>query len=166
MYKLIDTVDRIFMGAVAVLMGVLVVVITADVVGRYGFGSSLIFANELSRMCFIWMTFLVMPLGISRGLHVAVTTIPDALSDGPRRWAYRAAVVAVFILMSVVLAGALVSIRARSLEVLNTLPVTAAWFFYPLVLGSSWSLVHLVFRFVDGKPVARKEDNLTEQALP
>lgn len=166
MTRLLDTVDRIFMGAVAVLMGVLVVVITADVVGRYGFGSSLIFANELSRMCFIWMTFLVMPLGISRGLHVAITTIPDLLADGPRKWAYRAGIVAVFVLMCVVLAGSLVSIRARSLEVLNTLPITAAWFFYPLALGSAWSLVHLMFRFIDGKPVVRLDDGLTEQALP
>lgn len=158
--------DRIFLGAVTLLMGVLVAVIAADVVARYGFSRSLLFANELSRMCFIWMTFLVMPLGIARGLHVAVTTVPDALSEPLRKLVYRACIAAVFVLMIVVFMGAVVSIRARSFETLNTLPVSAAWYFYPLALGAAWSLVHLVARFIDGKAVERHDGGVAEQALP
>lgn len=153
------------MGAIALLMAVLVIVITADVIGRYMFGKSLIFASELSRMCFIWMTFLVMPLGISKGLHVAITTLPDALGPKARSLAYRLGVVIVFVLMCVVLAGSVVSIRARSFEPLNTMPISAAWYYYPLAIGSAWSLVHLIVRFVEGKPVERT-DSLTEHALP
>jgi TRAP-type C4-dicarboxylate transport system permease small subunit len=162
--KYLDGVDRGLTGVIALLMATLVIVITADVVGRYIFGKSLIFASELSRMCFIWITFLVMPLGISRGLHVAITTLPDALGPKARGMVYRLGVVIVFVLMCVVLAGAVVSIRARSFEPLNTLPVSAAWYYYPLAIGAVWSLVHLIVRFVDGKPVERNE-NPTEHAL-
>lgn len=156
MEKLLDTVDRVFMVAVGVIMAVLVVVVVIDVAGRYGFGRSLLIANELSRMAFIWMTFLVMPLGVSRGLHVAVTTVLNALPAPARRLLYRAGILLVALLMGVVLAGAIVSIQARSLEVLNTLPVSAAWYYYPLAIGSAWSIVHLFARFAAGEPVERR----------
>jgi TRAP-type C4-dicarboxylate transport system permease small subunit len=165
MMRVLDAVDRVLIVAVMILMGVLVIVITADVIGRYGFSQSLLFANELSRMTFIWMTFLTMPLGISRGLHVAVTTVPDALPASWRPWLYRVGIISVFVLMCVVFTGAVVSIRARSFEMLNTLPVSAAWYYYPLAAGSAWSAIHLVARFIAGKPVERTDEGLTEQAV-
>ncbi|MEQ1950105.1 TRAP transporter small permease [Mesorhizobium sp. CN2-181] len=165
MTRVLDAVDRALMVAVTLLIAILVVVIAADVVGRYGFGKSLLFANELSRMAFIWMTFLTMPLGISRGLHVAVTTVPDALPEAYRPWLYRIGVAAVFVLMCVVCWGSVVSIKARSFEMLNTLPISAAWYYYPLAAGSAWSAVHLVARLIAGKPVERTDNGLTEQAV-
>lgn len=164
MKRYLDGVDRSLTIVIALLMATLVVVITADVVGRYIFGKSLIFASELSRMCFIWITFLVMPLGISKGLHVAITTLPDSLGPTGRAIVYRLGAAIVFVLMLVVLSGAVVSIKARSFEPLNTLPVSAAWYYYPLAIGSGWSLVHLIVRFIEGKPVERNQ-SLTEHAL-
>lgn len=164
MKRYLDGVDRGLTGVIALLMATLVAVITADVAGRYMFGRSIIFASELSRLCFIWITFLVMPLGIARGLHVAITTVPDMLGPKGAAFAYRLGVAIVFVLMIVVLSGAVVSVKARSIEPLNTLPISAAWYYYPLVIGSVWSLVHLIVRFIDGQPVGRT-DSPAEHAL-
>lgn len=154
------------MGAVAVLMAIIVAVIACDVVGRYGFSRSILFSNELSRLSFIWMTFLVMPLGVSRGLHVAITSLRDRVPTMFRAALVRLAAAAIIALMVVVFMGAWVSIRGRSSEMLNTLPLSAAWFYYPLAIGSAWSIVHLLVQFVTGLPVERKYEEETPQALP
>src|SRR5687768_16242696 len=114
MTRLIAPIDRIFMGAVIALMLLIVVTISADVVGRYRLQRSLLFSNELSRLCFVWMCFLVMPLGISKGLHVAITTLEAHLPAAAMKAIFRLCTIAVIVLMAVVFAGAAVSIRARS----------------------------------------------------
>ncbi len=154
------------MGLIVVSMAIIVTTIACDVVGRYGFGKSLLFANELSRMAFIWMSFLVMPLGISRGLHVAITSIVDSVPAHVRRLMFRFSVAWIIALMVVVLMGAWVSIRGRSSEMLNTLPVSAAWFYYPLAIGAAWSIVHLVVQFFRGEPPVRQIADESTQALP
>ncbi|WAP66941.1 TRAP transporter small permease [Jiella pelagia] len=150
MRKLLEFGDRVLMGAVVAAMAVIVLTVAADVVGRYGFNRSIIFANELSRLAFIWLSFLVMPLGISRGLHVSITSLLDSLPARVASLVVRAGQLAVIVLMGVVFAGAWVSIRGRSAEMLNTLPLSAAWFYYPLAIGSVWSIVHLLVQFVAG----------------
>lgn len=166
MDRFIDLVDRILMGAVAVLMAIIVVVIACDVVGRYGFSKSILFSNELSRLSFIWMTFLVMPLGVSRGLHVAITSLRDNVPAAFRSTLVRLAAAAIIVLMAVVFLGAWVSIRGRSSEMLNTLPLSAAWFYYPLAIGSAWSIVHLLVQLVRGLPVERAFEDDTRQVQP
>jgi TRAP-type C4-dicarboxylate transport system permease small subunit len=160
---IVRMIDRVLQGAVALLMAIIVVTVACDVVGRYGFGRSLLFSNELSRLAFIWMTFLVMPLGIAAGLHVAITSVLDSLPPAARALLYRTGVVAMLALMAVVLAGAWVSIGARANERLNTLPLSAAWFYYPLAIGAAWSIVHLLIGLVRGAPVERP---LAEGAEP
>lgn len=157
-------IDRAFMGAVAILMAIIVVTVACDVVGRYGFGQSLLFSNELSRLAFIWMTFLAMPLGVAAGLHVAITSVLDALPPFFRAQLYRIGIVAVVLVMAVVFSGAWVSIEGRSSEMLNTLPLSAAWFYYPLAIGSAWSIVHLVVAFFRGTPLERELGEETGQA--
>jgi len=162
---ILNGIDNMIQLMLILLMATLVGTVTADVIGRYFIGKSLIFSNELSRICFIWITFLVMPLGISRGLHVAITTLPDMLSESRRRFIYRLGVAIIAVLMVVVLMGAWVSVKARGLEPLNTLPISAAWFYYPLLFGAAWSLVHLGVLFCRGE-APRDDSSITEHALP
>ncbi|MBP0617411.1 TRAP transporter small permease [Jiella mangrovi] len=150
MHKVLDFVDRVMTGVVVIALAIIVVVVAIDVVGRYGFGHSLIFANELSRLAFLWMSFLVMPLGISRGMHVSITSVIDGVPAVFRGLLVRAGCLATIVLMGVVFAGAWISIERRSVEMLNTLPISAAWFFYPLAFGSAWSIVHLLVLLVEG----------------
>ncbi|GGB09443.1 TRAP transporter small permease [Allosediminivita pacifica] len=142
--------DRLFMTGVILMMGVICATIIADVIARYIFSSAIIFSSELSRLGLIWLTFLVMPLGISRGMHVAITAVQDNVPPLLRTGMWALSTLFVIALMVVVLMGALTSIDARSYEQMNTLPLTAAWYFHPVALGAGWSLVHLVVQLVDG----------------
>ena len=147
--------DRVFMAGVAASMALVVAIVAADVISRFVFGSSIIVSGELSRLGLVWMTFLVMPLGVSRGLHVAITSAVDPLPLPLRRAVFRIGTALVLALMGVVLAGAWISIGARSYESLNTLPLTAAAFFWPVLLCAGWAIVHLTVQFVTGRAAER-----------
>ncbi|MCC5969042.1 MAG: TRAP transporter small permease [Pararhodobacter sp.] len=69
-------------GVLAGLIGLLLVVLVTQVVLRYGFGISLIWADEVSRHMLIWATFLGVALAYERGELAGVTMLRDAL---PRR---------------------------------------------------------------------------------
>ena len=64
------------------LMIALLVVMNLQVVMRYGFNASLIWAEELSRYALIWLVFLAVAFAYRRGEIAALTLLPAAL---PRR---------------------------------------------------------------------------------
>ena len=100
---------RIFVAGVAAAMTGIFVTVFADVLGRYLLNAGFIFANELSRLGFVWMTFLVMPLAVSRGLHVAITSVVDSLPQEARPWVFRLAVLLGGGFLLVVMIGAWIS---------------------------------------------------------
>lgn len=152
---IIDRVDRALEILLTVLTGVIVATIVVDVVARYGFNNSLLFANELSRLCFIWLSFLFMPLGIARGLHVSITSLEGVLGSVARAAVFRVGLLIVALVMAAVLIGGIISVRARMDERMLALPLSVAWFYAPLVIGSVWSLVHLGVAALRGERALR-----------
>lgn len=61
----------------------IVAIMTAQVIARYVFGSSLIWAEELCRYILIWQTFLFVGLACTKGELVAVDVVPLML---PPKW--------------------------------------------------------------------------------
>lgn len=155
MSRVLSIVDLAVQGLIIFLMALLVVVISADVAARYFFGGSLVYSNELSRMTFIWICFLGMPLCIVKGLNVAITALESRLSRELQKITYRLGVVMVIVLLGVVAYGAWISIGERSAERLNTIPLSAAWFFFPVLIGSLHSILHLIQEFIRGERAVR-----------
>lgn len=155
MIRVLSWIDFVVSGVIVALMVLLVTVISADVVARYALGGSLVYSNELSRMSFIWICFLGMPICIVKGLNVAITALESRLSEPMQRLTYRLGVVMVAILLGVVAYGAWISIEMRSVEQLNTIPVSAAWFFFPVLFGSVHSILHLIPEFMRGERAVR-----------
>lgn len=70
---------------------VLLAVMTAQIVLRYGFSTSLIWAEEACRYLLIWVSFLAAMLAYERGEIASVPMLRDAL---PRRWGLVLAILA------------------------------------------------------------------------
>jgi TRAP-type transport system small permease protein len=67
-------------GAVLVaMMGVMVALVFGNVVARYVFNLSFIWAEELSQYLMVWVTFLGAGLAFTQGRHVAVELLQDAV---------------------------------------------------------------------------------------
>jgi len=71
--------------AIAALFAATIVVITAQVLWRYAFGSPLVWTEELARYLFMWITFLGAALAVRDGTHIRVTLLVDRLPAGVRR---------------------------------------------------------------------------------
>ncbi|WP_417434396.1 TRAP transporter small permease [Hoeflea sp.] len=66
-----------------VLMATLLTVMTAQVIMRYGFNSSLLWSEELCRYLLIWASFLAMIFAYERGEIAALSILADALPRVP-----------------------------------------------------------------------------------
>ncbi|MCC7485195.1 MAG: TRAP transporter small permease subunit, partial [Burkholderiales bacterium] len=65
-------VNRLVELVVIAQFAVLVAVVTAAVFARYVLNDSIVWAEELSRYLFIWVTFLGGGLGMGTNIHVGV----------------------------------------------------------------------------------------------
>lgn len=81
-------------GLLIALMAAMALLVIANVIGRYVFNHSFVWAEELSRYMMVWVGFLGSGLVLRIGAHLAVDVFQDLL---PRRGAQlmRAGVVAV-----------------------------------------------------------------------
>lgn len=68
----------------AALMGIMVVVLSAEVFARYVLSSSLIWASEIALICFIWQVYLASIGVMRRRRHVSVDVLRGMLSGRAR----------------------------------------------------------------------------------
>lgn len=65
------------------LVGALLALMTVQIVMRYGFNSSLLWAEEICRYMLIWLAFLAAALAFERGEVAALTFLSGALPRVP-----------------------------------------------------------------------------------
>ncbi|MGE5338905.1 MAG: TRAP transporter small permease [Gemmatimonadota bacterium] len=73
---------RLEEGLIALLLAVMTLVTFAQVVARYVFNYSFVWALELTMFLFAWLIFLGMSYGVRVGSHIGVDTLVKSL--GPR----------------------------------------------------------------------------------
>ncbi|MCX7787403.1 MAG: TRAP transporter small permease [Spirochaetes bacterium] len=81
--KILDTLDWLIDRLSVGLMGFLLVLTFANVIGRYIFLKSIFFAEELARFLFIWIVFLGAAIIIKTNGHIAVDLLPLKLRGKP-----------------------------------------------------------------------------------
>ncbi|HEX6978290.1 MAG TPA: TRAP transporter small permease [Alphaproteobacteria bacterium] len=67
------------------MMAAMVACVFANVLARYGFGFSIIWAEEISQYLMVWLTYLGAGLAMREGRHVAVELAQDLLPERARR---------------------------------------------------------------------------------
>ena len=144
--------DRVVGWAVIAAMGTIAVVITLQVVMRYGFNSSLDWGWAVPRLAFICGIFLGIPLGLRDGVHVGIDMVSSRISA---RWEQ-----ALRILQLVLMAGLLLVVLIYSLQIaarlwdqaMPTLPISVGVFYAVLAFSATHSLLHLVRASVKPPP--------------
>lgn len=79
MSKLRHAFDLVLSSALIGMLMILLAIMTTQVVLRYGFSSSLIWAEEVSRYLLIWVSFLAAVQAYERGEIASVPMLRDAL---------------------------------------------------------------------------------------
>lgn len=138
--------------AIVGLISVMVAVVSVQVLLRYALNSSLGWADELSRLTFVWSMFLAIPLGIRGGMHIGMEMLTSRLAPAVQNALAR--------LMAAIAAAlmALVTWESARLawdqwdEKLASMEASAAWFIVALAVGCGHSALHLVWIVLTGKP--------------
>lgn len=77
----------IVVSSVCLLVSIIITFI--NTIGRYGFGFSFEWAEELVRYLIILISFLVSAPMITEGAHISMTLLPDNIKNEKFQWFYR-----------------------------------------------------------------------------
>jgi TRAP-type C4-dicarboxylate transport system permease small subunit len=143
--------DRIAAVLVVLAMAGMVVIVSAQVGLRYGLNQSFDWADEVSRLLFVWSVFLAIPLGIARGGHIGIDLLPDRLPVGARRRLLALVDLASAALMAAVAWYAGLQVREQWDEPMSTLDLSVGLFMLPIAVGAAHSALHLIRQAVVGR---------------
>jgi TRAP-type C4-dicarboxylate transport system permease small subunit len=137
--------------AIVALMTVMVGVVSLQVAMRYLLNSSIGWADELSRLTFVWSIFLGIPLGIRAGAHIGMEIVTARL-PGPVRGALARfmAVVAAALMILAAYEAATVAWDQWD-EKMASFEASAQWFLVALAVGCAHSALHLVWIALAGR---------------
>ncbi|EPX81632.1 TRAP transporter small permease [Litoreibacter arenae] len=78
-------IDRLEENAIALMLGIMVILTFVNVIRRYVFNASLIWSLEVVLMLFAWMVLLGISYGIKKNTHLGVDALTNVLPKGPRK---------------------------------------------------------------------------------
>lgn len=83
--KIINSFFKLLELLVVVCMVAMVIMVFGNVVLRYGFNSGIDISDEMSRYCFIWLTYIGAMLAMREGGHLGVDTLVKHLGVGGKK---------------------------------------------------------------------------------
>lgn len=129
---------------VMICAAAMVIVVSSQVVMRYVFNGSFDWADEVSRIAFVWTIFLAIPLGIKDGTHVGIDMLVQHFPPRLRRRTSQLMSALAAAMMAVVAWTSVVVALATWSERLGAINVTSSVFFFPVILGAVHAMLHLV----------------------
>jgi TRAP-type C4-dicarboxylate transport system permease small subunit len=152
--RVLNLLDRAVTGALLVAVTAMVGVVAAQVVLRYGFNLSIDWADEVSRLAFVWSIFLAVPLGVRQGAHIGIDIVLAKLPAAVQGALRRLAALISALMMAAIAWAALGVAREQWDELMSTLDWSVGWFIVPVGVGAALSALHLLRIVVQGPPPA------------
>ena len=138
MRKILSVLERILLELTSAMLLFIVVLTLIQVVYRYVLNDALGWSSELTRIIFIWMTFLGSAVAINRSQHMRIDTFINLLPEKGRLLADIAvhALLAAFMVVLTIKGFEMVDKTSRILT--GALRWPRSIFFMPLVLGGGF----------------------------
>ena len=138
--------------AIVGLLSAMVALVSVQVLLRYVFSSSMGFADEVSRLTFVWSIFLAIPLGIRLGVHIGMELLTARLPATAQNVLVRLmAAIAAAMMVLVAWQSAVVAFDQWD-EAMASTSASAAWFLVAVAAGCAHSALHLAWIVLTGKP--------------
>lgn len=144
-----------------VLTGVLVVIVSSNVFARYVLNTGILWAEELSRLIFVWVVFLGAHVAHTRGAHVSMTFITDRLPEKALNVVRVIGTLAVIVFLAVV-AWSGYELVARTVRFGRTTPIlgiSAGWGYASVPISALLMVTHVIRNLVSGKMNAPSQDS-------
>ncbi len=133
--------DRALDALLAGLVVVMVAVVAVEVVCRYVFNAPLMGAEDLAKLCMIWIVFLAAGRVARDDQHIRIDFFVDRLAERPRRIVNAAvSVIAVLVLLVTLWFGLVLLGSQRGMKSVG-LNIDVTWFSSALPVGLAlWSV--------------------------
>jgi TRAP-type C4-dicarboxylate transport system permease small subunit len=149
--------DKIFKGVDAVLAALLlgmVLMVFGNVVLRYAFNSGIVVSEELSRVFFVWLTFIGAIVAVRDGTHLGMDNVVERLSRRGKLVCLAASQALILACCVILLWG---TWRQHQINATTNMPVTGMsliWIFglgYVCSLGIGIQALHRLWRIATGR---------------
>ena len=145
MLKLLDRVVAAALAGVRVVCivqaGALFLDAVLAVIGRYVFGRSLTWTEEVPRYLLIWISFLGAAACVARREHVGFDVLFNALSAQVRRWLGAAIGVLILGFGWIVFRYGIVFVKDFGPDMMETIPYTNYWYYIVLPISGALLLL-------------------------
>lgn len=140
-HKIFQNLDRILLALSAAILAAIAGLTIVQVFFRYILNDALSWSAELTKIGFIWMTFIGSAVAINRRRHLRIDSFIGLLSEKAR--------IILDFLVHVIVAAVMVFLTVRgyslAIKALNTMTGALMWprtvFFLPLVLGAFFMFI-------------------------
>jgi TRAP-type transport system small permease protein len=129
---------------------VMVIIVSIQVALRYVFNSSLDWADELARLCFVWSIFTAIPLGLKGGAHIGIEMLVVRFPAQLRGVVARVVALLGAAMLLLVAKESAIMAWDQWDELMATLPASAAWFIVPLGVCGVHGALHLIWQALTG----------------
>ena len=149
--------DKIFKGIDALLAALLlgmVLMVFGNVVLRYAFNSGIVVSEELSRVFFVWLTFIGAIVAVRDGTHLGMDNVVQRLSRRGKLACLAASQALILVCCAILLWG---TWRQHQINATTSMPVTGMsliWIFglgYVCGLGIGVQALHKLWRIAGGR---------------
>lgn len=151
------TLDHVFKGVEALLAALLlamVLMVFGNVVLRYVFNSGIVVSEELSRFCFVWLTFIGAIVAVRDGTHLGMDNLVARLGRRGKLVCLAASELMIFVCCCVLFWGTL---RQHEINATTMAPVTGLSMIWIFGLGYLCSVciglmaLHKLWRIAGGR---------------
>jgi TRAP-type C4-dicarboxylate transport system permease small subunit len=148
--RTLHALDRFVLVLLLLAVTVMVGVVSAQVALRYGFNRSFDWADEVSRLAFVWSIFLAIPLGVRQGAHIGIDIVVAKMPSQVQMVLRRGGAWLCAVMMLVIAWAALGVATEQWGELMSVLDWSVGWFIVPVGVGAMLSALHLVRIAIQG----------------
>ncbi|UTW11733.1 TRAP transporter small permease [Marinobacterium rhizophilum] len=143
--QMLKAADGLSYGLIALAMTLMTGLVTAQVVLRYFFGDSLDWADEMSRLAFVWSIFLALPHGVRKGIHVGIDILINRFGSAVRESLMRLMLALSGGLMLLVMWQGVLVAREAWGEMMPTVELSVSAFYIAVIVSMAHAFLHLAF---------------------
>ncbi len=130
--------------ATIIILSVITVLVTVEVVLRYGFGESLYIAEEFTRYALVWMVFLACSLAVADKSHIRVEVFVNLFHGKNRAWVNLVAHLLFIVFLVFLIVEGMVALPFQFEQIIPTLNVSMFWFYLALPVGGALMVLNLL----------------------
>lgn len=153
MSRALQWLDTVVEWLTVLLTACLVVIVSTNVFARYVLRSGLLWAEEASRLIFVWVVFLGAYVALNRGAHLSVTFVTDRLPPREQRVVRTTGLIMVMVFLGIVMwHGTVLVLRTFEFgRVTPILGLSAAWGYLSVPLTMALMLQRLLRELITGQ---------------